>query len=221
MDTPDPDKSVPGGGGIAGIGYIAGVRAMVTASDSGIDAGAMQHMGLEKSLRAQEVALENKLPFVQLVESAGANLLKYRVEQFVRGGSLFRNLARLSAAGLPVVTVTHGSSTPEASPAERRSNSPAQAGSSAEKRSGAGSGSAGSEPDAACGNLRPYGPGCARFRFVFISKRLIPMRVKRVPGWRKCSGNTAAMRRTSSLDSGWGRREKKDEKRAADRLPFA
>jgi geranyl-CoA carboxylase beta subunit len=111
MDTPDPDKSVPGGGGIAGIGYIAGVRCMVTASDSGIDAGAMQPMGLDKSLRAQELALENKLPFVQLVESAGANLLKYRVEQFVRGGSLFRNLARLSAAGLPVVTVTHGSST--------------------------------------------------------------------------------------------------------------
>lgn len=111
MDTPDPDKSVPGGGAIAGIGYISGVRCVLSASDSGIDAGAMQPMGLDKSLRAQELALENKLPFVQLVESAGANLLKYRVEQFVRGGSLFRNLARLSAAGLPVVTVTHGSST--------------------------------------------------------------------------------------------------------------
>jgi geranyl-CoA carboxylase beta subunit len=48
---------------------------------------------------------------VQLVESAGANLLRYRVEDFVRGGNIFRNLARLSAAGLPVVTVTHGSST--------------------------------------------------------------------------------------------------------------
>ena len=44
-------------------------------------------MGLEKLLRAQQIALENKLPFVHLVESAGANLLKYRVEQFVRGGS--------------------------------------------------------------------------------------------------------------------------------------
>ena len=59
----------------------------------------------------QELALENKLPYVQLVESAGANLLRYRVEDFVRGGNIFRNLARLSAAGLPVVTVTHGSST--------------------------------------------------------------------------------------------------------------
>src|SRR5664279_1476465 len=57
------------------------------------------------------LVLENKLPYVQLVESAGANLLRYRVEDFVRGGNIFRNLARLSAAGLPVVTVTHGSST--------------------------------------------------------------------------------------------------------------
>ena len=84
---------------------------MISASDSGIDAGAMQPMGIDKQLRVQELALENKLPFVQLVESAGANLLTYRVEDFVRGGNLFRNLARLSAAGLPVVTVTHGSST--------------------------------------------------------------------------------------------------------------
>jgi geranyl-CoA carboxylase beta subunit len=84
---------------------------MVLASDSGIDAGALQPMGLDKLLRAQEIALENKLPYVQLVESAGANLLAYRVEDFVRGGSSFRNLARMSAAGLPVVTVTHGSST--------------------------------------------------------------------------------------------------------------
>jgi geranyl-CoA carboxylase beta subunit len=84
---------------------------MVTASDSGIEAGALQAMGLDKQLRIQEIALENKLPFVQLVESAGANLMKYRVEDFIRGGNLFRNLARLSAAGLPVVTVTHGSST--------------------------------------------------------------------------------------------------------------
>ena len=111
LDNPDPDKSVPGGGVIAGIAYVSGVRCMVSVSDSGIDAGALQPRGLDKQLRVQELALENKLPFVQLVESAGANLLAYRVEEFVRGGNLFRNLARMSAAGLPVVTVTHGSST--------------------------------------------------------------------------------------------------------------
>jgi len=111
LDNPDLDKSAPGGGVIAGIGFVSGVRCMVSVSDSGIDAGALQPMGLDKQLRVQELALENKLPFVQLVESAGANLMAYRVDEFVRGGNLFRNLARMSAAGLPVVTVTHGSST--------------------------------------------------------------------------------------------------------------
>jgi geranyl-CoA carboxylase beta subunit len=111
LDTPDPAKSIPGGGVIAGIGFVSGVRCMVTASDSGIEAGSLQPMGLDKRLRSQEIALENKLPSVQLVESAGANLMRYRVEDFIRGGTTFRNLARLSAAGLPVVTVTHGSST--------------------------------------------------------------------------------------------------------------
>jgi geranyl-CoA carboxylase beta subunit len=111
QDTKDPEKSVPGGGMLAGIGFISGVRCMVVASDSGIEAGAIQPRGLEKILRVQEMALENKLPFVHLVESAGANLMKYQVEGFVLGGGLFRNLARLSAAGLPVITVQHGSGT--------------------------------------------------------------------------------------------------------------
>jgi geranyl-CoA carboxylase beta subunit len=111
FDVPDADKSVPGGGVVAGIGFVSGIRCMVSANDSGIDAGALQPYGLDKTLRVQELALENKLPYVQLVESAGANLLRYRVEDFVRGGNIFRNLARMSAAGLPVVTVTHGSST--------------------------------------------------------------------------------------------------------------
>lgn len=111
MDKPDPNASVPGGGIITGIGFVSGVRCMVLVSDAGIDAGALQPMGLDKLLRAQEMALDNRLPYVQLVESAGANLMAYRVEDFIRGGSTFRNLARLSAAGLPVVTVTHGSST--------------------------------------------------------------------------------------------------------------
>ena len=111
LDHPDLDRSVPGGGVIGGIGWVSGVRVMVNASDSGIDAGALQPMGIPKQLRMQELALENKLPYVQLVESAGANLMTYKVEEFVTGGSLFRNIARISAAGLPVVTVTHGSST--------------------------------------------------------------------------------------------------------------
>ena len=111
LDNEDLEKSVPGGGVIGGIGWVSGVRVMINASDSGIDAGALQPMGIPKQLRLQELALENKLPYVQLVESAGANLMTYKVEEFITGGNLFRNIARISAAGLPVVTVTHGSST--------------------------------------------------------------------------------------------------------------
>jgi geranyl-CoA carboxylase beta subunit len=111
QDHKDPQLSVPGGGVVAGIGFVEGARCMVVASDSGIEAGAIQAMGLEKILRVQEIALQNKLPFIHLVESAGANLMRYRVEGFVQGGALFRNLARLSAAGIPVITVQHGSGT--------------------------------------------------------------------------------------------------------------
>jgi geranyl-CoA carboxylase beta subunit len=111
VDDPDPETSVPGGGMINGIGVVGGTRCVITASDAGIDAGAIQHMGREKLLRAQEIALENKLPFIQLIESAGANLLKYQVDGFVHGGRIFYNLARLSAEGIPVVAVVHGSST--------------------------------------------------------------------------------------------------------------
>ena len=111
QDRADPEKSVPGGGMLAGIGFVSGVRCMVVASDSGIEAGAIQEKGLDKMLRVQEIALQNKLPFIHLVESAGANLMRYRVEGFVQGGALFRNLARLSAAGIPVITVQHGSGT--------------------------------------------------------------------------------------------------------------
>ena len=105
------DTTVPGGGTIAVIGYVAGVRCLVVADDAGIDAGAMQPMGLDKFQRAQDIALQNRLPFVHLIESAGANLLKYRVEDFILGGKGFYNLARLSAAGVPVIGVVHGSST--------------------------------------------------------------------------------------------------------------
>jgi len=111
QDVPDPERSIPGSGAIVGIGFVAGTRCMVVVDDAGIDAGALQASGLEKFLRAQQIALDNRLPFVHLVESAGANLLKYRVEHFVRGGALFANLARLSGAGLPVISVVHGSST--------------------------------------------------------------------------------------------------------------
>ena len=111
QDNPDPLKTLAGGGLIAGIGYVSGVRCMVMASDAGIEAGAIQPKGLDKVLRMLQIALQNKLPLLYLVESAGANLMRYRVEDFILGGGLFCGLTRLSAAGIPVVTLVHGSST--------------------------------------------------------------------------------------------------------------
>jgi geranyl-CoA carboxylase beta subunit len=111
LDHTDPERSVAGGGLIVGVGWVSGVRAMIVVDDAGIDAGAVQPMGIEKFQRAQRIALDQKLPFIHLVESAGANLLAYQVETFIHGGSGFYWLARLSAAGIPVISVVHGSST--------------------------------------------------------------------------------------------------------------
>ena len=110
MHDDDGKKEVYGGGLIVGIGYVSGVRCLIKASDSAIKGGTVAPMGLEKSLRAQEIILKNKLPVINLVESGGANLL-YQAEIFVKGGQGFANQARMSAAGIPQITVVHGSST--------------------------------------------------------------------------------------------------------------
>ena len=110
MHDDDGKDDVCGGSSIIGIGYVSGVRCMVYVHDSAIKGGAIPPMGVKKALRAQEVALQNRLPMVTLAESAGANL-QYQSELFVDGGRTFANQAKLSAAGLPQVTVVHGSST--------------------------------------------------------------------------------------------------------------
>jgi geranyl-CoA carboxylase beta subunit len=110
MHDDDGKKSVLGGGSIVGIGIVAGKRVLVSASDSALKGGTIAPMGLKKALRAQELAAQNKLPLVALVESGGANLM-YQAEIFVDGGRTFANQARLSAAGIPQVAVVHGSST--------------------------------------------------------------------------------------------------------------
>jgi geranyl-CoA carboxylase beta subunit len=104
------DKDSPSGGGIVGIGYVSRVRCMVAASDSAIKGGTSTPMAVKKAHRAQQIAIQNKLPFVRLVESGGANLL-YQSEMFVDGGRGFATQARMSAMGIPQVTVVHGSST--------------------------------------------------------------------------------------------------------------
>ena len=110
MHDDDGKKKVQGGGSITGIGWVSDTRVMIYVHDAAIKGGAISPMGVRKALRAQEVALENRLPMVTLAESAGANL-KYQSELFVEGGRTFANQAKLSAAGLPQVTVVHGSST--------------------------------------------------------------------------------------------------------------
>ncbi|GAB5413615.1 MAG: hypothetical protein Cons2KO_12180 [Congregibacter sp.] len=110
LDDKDPERSAPGATQIAGIGFIQGARCMIQVDDSGINAGAMTRTSTRKSCRVMDIALQQKLPFVHLVESAGANLLEYEVEMWMAGGGVFARLARLSAAGLPVVTVLHGAS---------------------------------------------------------------------------------------------------------------
>lgn len=101
---------VLGGCVITGIGYVCGTLSVFNVSDSAIKGGSIPPKGLAKTLRAQAIALENKLPLINLIESGGANLA-YQAEVFVEGGRVFKNMACLSAHGVPQVTVCHGSST--------------------------------------------------------------------------------------------------------------
>jgi len=105
------EKSIPGSTVICGIGFIKGVRSMVVVDDSGIMAGTMTGSTGYKIIRSEQIALEQKLPYVHLVESAGGDLINYRVEQFSYGGGLFAGQAKLSKAGIPVISILHGSST--------------------------------------------------------------------------------------------------------------
>ncbi len=111
VDDPDRETSIPGGSALGGIGFVSGVRAMVNVDDSGINAGAATEMGFRKMLEMMRMAYRHKLPFIHLVESAGANLMRYKVELWAHGGSVFFMLAKLSAAGIPTLTVLHGPST--------------------------------------------------------------------------------------------------------------
>lgn len=106
----DKDGSNAGGGIIAGIGYVAGIRCMISANNSAIKGGTISPAGLHKSLRLHEIIAQNKLPTITLSESGGANL-NYAGEIFVEGARSFANQARLSAAGIPQITVVHGNAT--------------------------------------------------------------------------------------------------------------
>ncbi|SCX41432.1 geranyl-CoA carboxylase beta subunit [Pseudomonas sp. NFACC32-1] len=106
----DKDGSEAGGGLIAGIGHVSGARVLVVANNSAIRGGTISPSGLDKTLRLQQIAMENRLPVITLAESGGANL-NYAAQIFVEGARSFANQARMSAMGLPQITVVHGSAT--------------------------------------------------------------------------------------------------------------
>ena len=104
---------VPGAGIVTGIGRIAGAECMVIANDPTVKGGTYYPMTVKKHLRAQEIAFENNLPCVYLVESGGANL-PHQDEVFPdrdHFGRIFYNQATMSAAGVPQIAVVHGSCT--------------------------------------------------------------------------------------------------------------
>ena len=111
VETSDPKKSIAGASTITGIGFVKGVRCLVWVDDSGINAGAMTASSVSVSLSVQEMAKRHKLPLVHCVESAGANLVSMKVELWAQGGAIFRNLAQLSAMGIPTIAILHGAST--------------------------------------------------------------------------------------------------------------
>lgn len=110
MKHDDKDGTGAGAGAIAGIGYVSQVRSLVIVDNFAVKGGTITPTGLHKKLRLQDIAGENKLPIVSLSQSGGANLT-YAGEIFVPGGRGFANQARLSAAGIPQITVVHGSAT--------------------------------------------------------------------------------------------------------------
>jgi acyl-CoA carboxylase subunit beta len=99
-----------GGSVVCGIGVVEGVECMINGSDPTIRGGASNPYTLKKTLRASEIALQNRLPTIGLTESGGADLPTQK-DIFIPGGQIFRDLTRLSAAGIPSVSLVFGNST--------------------------------------------------------------------------------------------------------------
>lgn len=95
---------------VVGIGAVEGVECMIVANDPTVKGGTSNPWTLRKILRANKIALENRLPVISLVESGGADLPTQK-EVFIPGGQMFRDLTRLSAAGIPTIALVFGNST--------------------------------------------------------------------------------------------------------------
>ena len=107
------DSEVPGAGIIAGIGRVSGRQVMIVCNDATVKGGTYYPMTVKKHLRAQEIALENRLPCVYLVDSGGANL-PHQAEVFPdreHFGRIFFNQAQMSSKSIPQIACVMGSCT--------------------------------------------------------------------------------------------------------------
>jgi 3-methylcrotonyl-CoA carboxylase beta subunit len=107
------EGEVPGAGIIAGIGRVSGRQVMMVCNDATVKGGTYYPLTVKKHLRAQEIALENRLPCVYLVDSGGANL-PHQAEVFPdrdHFGRIFYNQAQMSAKGIPQIACVMGSCT--------------------------------------------------------------------------------------------------------------
>jgi 3-methylcrotonyl-CoA carboxylase beta subunit len=107
------DDEAPGAGIVTGIGIVSSTECVIVANDATVKGGTYYPMTVKKHLRAQEVALANRLPCIYLVDSGGA-FLPLQDEVFPdrdHFGRIFYNQARMSAAGIPQVALVMGSST--------------------------------------------------------------------------------------------------------------
>ncbi len=95
---------------VTGIGVVEGVECMIVANDPTVRGGASNPWTVRKVFRANDIARENRLPVISLVESGGADLPTQK-DIFIPGGRLFRDLTRLSAAGIPTIALVFGNST--------------------------------------------------------------------------------------------------------------
>jgi acetyl-CoA carboxylase carboxyltransferase component len=99
-----------GGSVVTGIGVVEGTECMISASDPTVRGGTSNPWTVRKTFRAHDIALANRLPLISLIESGGADLPTQK-EIFIPGGRTFRDLTRLSATGIPTITLVFGNST--------------------------------------------------------------------------------------------------------------
>jgi 3-methylcrotonyl-CoA carboxylase beta subunit/propionyl-CoA carboxylase len=107
------DNEAPGAGIVTGIGRVSGREAMIVANDATVKGGTYYPMTVKKHLRAQQIALENRLPCIYLVDSGGA-FLPLQADVFPdkdHFGRIFFNQARMSAEGVAQIAVVMGSCT--------------------------------------------------------------------------------------------------------------